>query len=95
MIGEWSKDLIEGEGILYFPYGGYLRGKFKKNRVHGFGILCFPNGDIYKGEWINGKLDGKCYKYFMEKNYWILCQYKEGVYQKTIDKGKGNIELCK
>lgn len=92
--GEWSKDYIEGEGILYFPYGGYIRGLFKKNNAHGFAILHFPNGDFYKGEWKEGRLDGRCYKYFREKNSWILCEYKEGIYQNLVDKGKGNIDIC-
>ena len=86
---------MEGEGILYFPYGGFLRGSFKKNRINGLGILKFPNGDLYKGEWKDGKLDGQCYKYFVQNDSWLICQYKDGIFEKVTSRGKGQSGECK
>ena len=80
---------MQGEGILYFPYGGFIRGSFIKNRIYGLGILQFPNGDMYKGEWKEGKLNGQCYKYFIQNDTWMICEYKDGVFQNCKAKGKG------
>lgn len=87
--GEWEDSKVHGEGICFFPYGGYLKGFFFKNRVNGAAFLKFPNGDFYEGFWRHGKLDGKCFKYFAELDTWALCIYSKGIFQQCIDKGRG------
>lgn len=32
-LGEWLNDQMQGEGILCFPYGGYLYGNFVRNKI--------------------------------------------------------------
>ena len=39
-----------------------------KNKLNGPAFFKFSNGDIYEGFWLEGKLDGKCYKYFAIEN---------------------------
>jgi hypothetical protein len=89
--GEWERDCICGQGILYFPCGGYLHGFFKNNKVHGYAKLLFPNSDIYIGEWSDGKLNGKCFKQFVERNCWLICEYKAGVFKSCLNQGKGDM----
>jgi len=80
---------MQGEGVLYFPYGGFMRGTFHKNRIHGPGILKFPNGDLYKATWKDGKLNGDCEKYFVENETRLICEYRGGIFQKYKFQGKG------
>ena len=35
-IGEWQGDEMHGEGVMFFSYGGYAKGKYRKNRIHGY-----------------------------------------------------------
>ena len=80
-LGEWESGQMQGQGIVFFPYGGYLKGFYYKNKVNGAALLKFPNGDFYEGLWRHGKLDGKCFKYFAEDdNKWALVRlYSKGV----------------
>jgi hypothetical protein len=34
-IGEWYQDQFNGEGLIIFPFGGYLFADFKKNHING------------------------------------------------------------
>ncbi len=88
-LGEWHETKIQGEGILFFPYGGYLKGFFFNNKINGAAFLKFPNGDFYEGIWRHGKLDGKCFKYFAALDRWALCTYSKGVFQNCLNKGSG------
>ncbi len=88
-LGDWEEGKIHGEGILFFPYGGYLKGNYFKNKINGAAFLKFPNGDYYQGFWRHGKLDGKCLKYFAEFDTWALCIYSKGLFQNCLNKGKG------
>lgn len=80
---------MQGEGIFFFPYGGYLKGVFFKNKINGAAFLKFPNGDFYEGFWRHGKLDGKCFKYFADYDSWALCIYSKGIFQECLNKGRG------
>jgi len=80
---------MHGEGIFFFAYGGVLKGQFYKSKINGAAILKFPNGDVYEGFWRHGKLDGKCFKYFLTDKTWALCVYENGVYRKCLNRGKG------
>lgn len=63
--------MIQGFGIIFFPFGGHFSGFFLRNKVHGPGILTFPNGDIHAGNWENGRLEGnKCF--FKQKGSWSM-----------------------
>ncbi|KAL4437593.1 hypothetical protein ABPG74_017831 [Tetrahymena malaccensis] len=88
-FGEWKHDMLDGEGILFFPFGGFIHGFFMKNKLNGAAFFKFSNGDIYEGFWRNGKLEGNCYKYFCDEERWILSDYKNGEFKKIISKGDG------
>lgn len=75
---------MEGEGLLFFPYGGYIQGFFFKNKLSGPAFFKFSNNDIYEGFWHHGKLDGNCYKYFAKENEWVLCEYRDGVFKNLL-----------
>ena len=86
---------MDGEGVIYFPYGGFMRGTFRRNKINGSGILKFPNGDIYKGIWKDGKLNGDCEKFFVENEARLICEYLGGIFQRYKFKGKGINDLSK
>lgn len=88
-FGEWRNDMLEGEGILFFPYGGFIHGFFLKNKLNGAAFFKFFNGDIYEGFWRNGKLEGNCYKYFNDEDRWILSDYQNGEFKRVVSKGEG------
>ncbi|EGR29249.1 morm repeat family protein [Ichthyophthirius multifiliis] len=67
-FGEWKHDKIDGQGILFFPQGGFIHGFFFKNKLNGPVFLKYANGDIYEGIWHHGKIEGQCYKYFTDEN---------------------------
>lgn len=79
--------MIEGEGVIFFPNGGFIHGLFMKNKLSGAAFFKFYNGDIYEGFWRNGKLEGNCYKYFHDEDRWILSDYKNGELKRIISKG--------
>ena len=94
-FGEWKHDMLDGEGILFFPMGGFIHGFFQRNRLNGAAFFKFENGDIYEGFWRNGKLEGNCYKYFTDHDRWILSDYKAGEFKKILAKGEGLPPSCK
>lgn len=87
--------MLDGEGILFFPMGGFIHGFFQRNRLNGAAFFKFENGDIYEGFWRNGKLEGNCYKYFTDHDRWILSDYKAGEFKKILAKGDGLPPSCK
>ncbi len=92
-IGDWRKDKIEGEGILYFAMGGYIFGNFYENKIHGYGLLNFPNGDYIIGFWDNGLLNGRAIRYFGSSEVWTLNEYEEGTHLRKCLQGKGDPPL--
>ena len=78
-LGQWKDDFMEGIGMIFFGFGGYLYGKFTKNKLNGPGVMIFPNGDIYASYWKNGKLHEKCLKYCNEDKSWCYIRYYYGI----------------
>ncbi len=77
---------MNGNGIIYFSYGGYAKGQFRLSKLNGCAILKFPNKDYYEGNWLNGKLEGQCFKYFEQDKTGIICEYNDGVFNTTLIK---------
>ncbi len=45
---------MEGFGIYYFPYAGYVFGEFKRGKVHGRALVSLPGQIQYNGKWAYG-----------------------------------------
>ncbi|EGR28229.1 hypothetical protein IMG5_181580, partial [Ichthyophthirius multifiliis] len=88
-FGEWEDDRIQGEGILFFAFGGFIHGFFLNFMIHGPAFLKFSNGEIYEGNWNQGKLDGEAYNYFVDENIWFKGNYSQGKFTQLIQYGKG------
>jgi len=37
---------MNGQGICYFAYGGYVFGNFINGKIYGTAILRFPNNNV-------------------------------------------------
>lgn len=89
-LGDWENDMIQGFGIVFFPFGGHLCGFFLRNKIQGPGILTFPNGDIHAGHWENGRLEGnKCF--FKHSGLWTMKKsgfLKNGKKESTVENQK-------
>lgn len=72
-----------------------MHGFFRDAKLMGPAFFKFANGDIYEGFWKEGKLNGNCYKYFVEENKWILSTYIDGSFTRVISKGEGLPPSCK
>ncbi|MDD1780499.1 hypothetical protein LRP49_04720 [Enterovibrio sp. ZSDZ35] len=56
--GDWSSDMLNGQGEITFPDGSTYKGGFKDNRRSGFGIETLVDRHSYKGMWENGRMHG-------------------------------------
>lgn len=88
-LGDWENDMIQGFGVIFFPFGGHLYGTFHKNKIQGSGILTFSNGDINAGQWENGRLEssGKCF--FKRKGAWTM---KKSGFVRNSSKNESSVE---
>jgi hypothetical protein len=57
-IGEFQKELPNGQGTMYYTDGSKYVGEWKNGLINGQGTYDFKNGDRYVGEWKNGNMDG-------------------------------------
>ena len=53
-----SKNLKEGNGIIFWKDGSFYEGNLKDNKFNGFGRFVYSNGDFYEGNWKNGQVNG-------------------------------------
>lgn len=57
--GEFSNNLREGHGTVYFPEGGLYSGSWVCGNMQGNGTLFLENREkAYEGEWFQGKFQG-------------------------------------
>ncbi|MBK9110107.1 MAG: hypothetical protein IPM92_17515 [Saprospiraceae bacterium] len=62
-LGEWSKDLRQGEVRWNSPMAMSTRG-YEQNLMQGHGVMEFGRGDKYIGLWYANKPNGKGNYYF-------------------------------
>lgn len=56
--GNFSNDLMNGEGLLTIPGKGSYEGNFVNSKKSGKGTYKFANGDTYTGSWDNDAMSG-------------------------------------
>lgn len=74
-----SKCLIQGSGIYFFPFCGFLIGHFENGLVKGFAILKEPNANFSFVEFENGLMHGKRHHYLIDTHTSFLEIYEKGV----------------
>jgi len=57
-VGNFKRNMREGEGKITYHSGDAYIGQFKYNLFHGKGKFTHSNGDVYKGHWSDGKKEG-------------------------------------
>ena len=83
-FGEWENDMIQGEGMLFFAFGGFVHGFFIANQLEGPAFLKFSNGEVYEGFWQKGCLHGEAYNYFVDESMWLKCRYNQGSFEALL-----------
>ena len=73
--GNWRKDCMEGYGVVYFAYGGSVKGEFKKNKLNGIGIFISVMGNIYMGEYVEGKPRNPFLYFKKDDSKWYEAEY--------------------
>ena len=59
-IGEFDKDKIWGQGVMYWANtNDNYDGAFKDGLPDGFGTYKYGSGAIAEGQWLKGKLHGR------------------------------------
>ena len=86
---------MNGAGIFYFAYGGYIYGNFKAGKIEGTGVLKFPNGSVDIGSWEEGKQHGKVLKYDKGNEEWQLVIYHAGKVKEVLKSGRGHPPISK
>ena len=62
-VGQWKKDQMNGQGIMFYPIGDTYIGEYKDSKKHGVGIYKWRSGAKDIGEFKNGKLNGYAIRY--------------------------------
>jgi len=57
--GEWSNDILTGEGRYNEDGKLEYNGSFVNGKFHGSGSVRYANGMKYQGEWFEGKMQGQ------------------------------------
>ena len=55
-LGEFSNDLKDGKGTLYFSNGERFVGEFQEDLAEGWGRYYKRNGEVVEGKWGNNQL---------------------------------------
>lgn len=50
IIGQWERDMPNGDGIEWYVNGSVYVGKFVNGEKHGRGKLTFVSGEVYEGD---------------------------------------------
>ena len=74
-VGQWKKDQMNGQGIMFYPIGDTYIGEYKDSKKHGVGIYKWVNGAKDIGEFKYGKLNGYAIRYnakgsILKKGIW-------------------------
>ena len=80
-VGEWKKDLQDGQGTYYFLAenefkGDKYQGVWKDGKRHGQGTYIYADGSKYVGEWENNKRHGYAIQYNADGSI-----FREGVFK--------------
>jgi len=77
--GDFSKNGMNGTGILKTGNGIIYEGEFLNNKMHGKGNFTFPNGNVYRGDFVEGVMTGNGILY--DKSGAVI---KQGRWEKNI-----------
>lgn len=75
--GNYSKNMMNGQGQIKMTNGDVYKGQFKNNLRHGSGICMFKSGGLYRGEFRNDMPDGQGIL-FSGSNEIIECRFEKG-----------------
>lgn len=62
-MGEWTDDMMNGQGVMIKADGTKYKGGFKNGIFEGHGIMLDANGIKYEGDFKNGKKHGQGTEY--------------------------------
>jgi hypothetical protein len=63
-VGEWKGGNLSGEGLVFFPYGGFLFGDFVNNEMLGVGVMKIAS-TLIVGNFTKSKLHGNVWSFSM------------------------------
>lgn len=88
--GDWSEDLMHGEGNFISASGAKYIGTFDQGTYEGQGTYYWPDGAKYQGQWVNGLMHGEGV-YTTALGVTVVGTFHQGMYLK----GKSLIDVRK
>jgi hypothetical protein len=88
-FGGWENGKMNGPGVIFMAFGGYIETYFLDGKADGKGLVYFPNGDFVEGFFLQGKRQNECLKFCQSKNQWRLRFFEDGKPIRLLEEGDG------